>query len=77
MDTVIQALRNGLSLPPDAVLSGDTVLGTLPGWDSMNAINVQMEIETLVNRTELPLDLSGNVKIRDVVEQLERLHIKA
>lgn len=51
-------------------LSGETILGTLPGWDSMNAINLQIEIEAAVGRADLGIVLTDNMTVQDVVLEL-------
>ena len=51
-------------------LSRQTVLGLLPGWDSMNAINLEIEIESAVGRTGLGIVLTDKTTVQDVILEL-------
>jgi hypothetical protein len=51
-------------------LSGQTRLGALPGWDSMNGVNLQIEIESAVGRTDLDLILTDKMTVQDVILEL-------
>lgn len=51
-------------------LSGQTRLGALPGWDSMNGVNLQIEIESAAGRTDLDLILTDKMTVQDVIVEL-------
>ena len=68
MNVVQQAIIN---LFPDADktrLNGETQLKDIILWDSMNAINLVMEIESLSGCSELPLKFSETVTISEIEE---------
>jgi hypothetical protein len=72
---IIKAIQTALSVPENFPLLDETKLGTIPGWDSMVAINVQMELEALSGKNELNIRLTDQMTISDVAEQLKGLGI--
>ena len=48
----------------------DTRLADIPGWDSMNAVNVLAQIEALSGRENLQLTFGNNLTISQVLEAL-------
>ena len=48
----------------------ETKLGEIPGWDSMNAVNVLVQLEAQTGRGDLQLVFSGKLTIAQLVESL-------
>ena len=48
----------------------ETKLADIPGWDSMNAVNVLAQLEALTGRENLQLAFSSNLTISQVLEAL-------
>ncbi len=53
-------------------LAPNTQLGLLPGWDSMNAINLQIELEALTGRPDLELVLTPDMTLTDLASALKK-----
>ncbi len=53
-------------------LTGSTRLADVPGWDSMNAVNLQIEIETALESNDLNLKLYGKTTVQELEEDLKR-----
>ena len=53
-------------------LTDKTILESLPGWDSMNAINLQIEIESLAGRSNLGIVLTDKMTIHDIKLELRK-----
>lgn len=51
-------------------LSGQTKLGDIPGWDSMNSVNLQVEIESATARTDLDIVPTAEMTVQDVTQEL-------
>jgi hypothetical protein len=51
-------------------ITPDTKLAEIPGWDSMNAVNVLAQIEALTGRENLQLAFGSNMTISQVLESL-------
>ena len=48
----------------------DTKLAEIPGWDSMNAVNVLAQLEALTGRENLQLVFSNSLTISQILEAL-------
>ena len=68
MNVVQQAIINLFPGTDKTRLNGETQLKDIILWDSMNAINLVMEIENLSGCSELPLKYSETVTISEIVE---------
>lgn len=71
METLKQALVNVF---PDAEadkLGPDTKLAEIPGWDSMNAVNVLAQLEMLTGRANLQLAFANDLTIGQVLSALQ------
>ena len=71
MKLIQQAIKNVF---PDAVVEDfteATKLLDIPGWDSMNAVNLAVEIEVLSGCHSLGLEFGDDVTIGQIVERLK------
>ena len=48
----------------------ETKLADIPGWDSMNAVNVLAQLEALTGRENLQLAFTSDLTIAQVLEAL-------
>ena len=58
---------------PDAdtsTLNSNTTMAQIPGWDSMNAVNLLLEIEATFGCTNLSLEFSDHQTLGEVCDQL-------
>jgi acyl carrier protein len=55
--------------------SEDLELSQIPDWDSMNAINFQMEIEAAFGVELNPDFIDAFLKVSDVIKELKRLGV--
>jgi hypothetical protein len=63
-----------VSVFPDAEasqLTPDTKLADIPGWDSMNAVNVLAQLEALTGRSNLQLVFANDLTIGEVLVALQ------
>lgn len=67
---VINAIRNVFPDQNPATLNLATRLGEIHGWDSMNAVNLQIELETRLNDVLLSFVVTEDLTIGDVVRQI-------
>lgn len=51
-------------------ITPETKLAEIPGWDSMNAVNVLAQIEALTGRGDLQLVFGSDLTISQLVEAL-------
>jgi hypothetical protein len=70
MDLIQQAITNVLPDTDVGCFSGETKLADIPGWDSMNAVNFLLEIESLSGRQNLQLAFGDEVTISQIVTAL-------
>jgi acyl carrier protein len=73
-DTLSKIITGIFDIFPDLdgiELDGETILGKIPDWDSMAAVNLQVFIEEHF-RVQLPLDLlHENATISEVVKFID------
>jgi acyl carrier protein len=70
MNLLTQAI---VAVFPDAEpgnITPDTKLADIPGWDSMNAVNVLAQLEALSGRTNLQLAFSSDLTVGQLLEAL-------
>jgi hypothetical protein len=53
-------------------LSESTRMEEIPGWDSMNAVNLLTQIEAQTGRTGLTIAFSNTLTIAEIIESLRR-----
>lgn len=70
MKLVQQAIGNVFPDCDASALTLETKLSELPDWDSMNAINLIMEIEALSGRQNLALQFGPDITVGQLVEML-------
>ena len=51
-------------------ITPETKLAEIPGWDSMNAVNVLAQIEGLTGREDLQLTFASDLTISQLLEAL-------
>ena len=76
MNVVQQAIINLFPGADKTKLDGKTQLKDIILWDSMNAINLVMEIESLAGCSELPLKFSENVTIAEIEDVVRSKGVK-
>jgi acyl carrier protein len=72
MDKIRTCLKNVFPRCDEAAVKADTLLGTIPGWDSMNSLNVLLELEGTFSVDLQEETLSGKQHVSDIVEMLRR-----
>lgn len=71
LDKIIQGIFDIFPDLDGMELSGETILGEIPDWDSMAAVNLQVFIEETF-KVQLPLDLlNENAKMSEVVKYID------
>ena len=55
----------------------ETKLADIPGWDSMNAVNVLAQLEALTGRANLQLVFGSDLTIAQVLEALRAQGVPA
>ncbi len=70
MELLRQAIVYVFPEAEGTTLAPDTKLTEIPGWDSMNAINVLLQLQMLTGRADLQLIFNSNLRICDLVESL-------
>jgi acyl carrier protein len=63
MEKLYSVVREALSLDQSVVLAPQTRLKELPGWDSMNSVNLEMAIETAYNVDRSAFDLNDDTTL--------------
>jgi acyl carrier protein len=58
-------------------LTGETRLDTIAGWDSMNAMNLLIEIEELSGKRPLKLEFSEELTVSKLREQFRAQGVEA
>jgi acyl carrier protein len=58
-------------------LSETTRMEEIPGWDSMNAVNLLAQIEAQTGRTGLALAFSNTLTIAEIIESLRAQGVAA
>lgn len=72
MDTVLEALKSVFD-EFDEVNFGEAMkLGDIPGWDSMNSVNLQIELEEMFDVDLSDTVLEGSHSISDVIGILRK-----
>jgi hypothetical protein len=71
---MVELLKRAIvSVFPEAEASKitcETKLADIPGWDSMNAVNVLAQLEALTGRENLQLAFTSDLTIAQVLEAL-------
>jgi acyl carrier protein len=75
MKTIIKAISNVFPETNVTVLLPETKLYEISGWDSMNAINLQMELATLLQKEDLDFKLSDKMTLKDIADELSKLGV--
>jgi acyl carrier protein len=70
VELLIQALVSVFPEADASKITLETKLADIPGWDSMNAVNVLAQLEALTGRENLQLAFSSNLTISQVLEAL-------
>jgi acyl carrier protein len=71
LDKIIQGIFDIFPDLDGLEFNGETILGEIPDWDSMAAVNLQVFIEETF-KVQLPLDLlNENAKIAEVVHYID------
>jgi hypothetical protein len=66
MEKLKKAIKNVYGDVVETALTPETRLGDLPGWDSMSAINLEMEIEAVVGKENIGLGLKPDMTLEGV-----------
>ncbi len=70
MELLKQAIVSVFPEADASKITLDTKLADIPGWDSMNAVNVLAQLEALTGRENLQLTFGNNLTIAQVLEAL-------
>ncbi len=58
-------------------ITPETKLADIPGWDSMNAVNVLAQLEALTGRSGLQFAFSSDLTVAQVLEALRAQGVRA
>jgi acyl carrier protein len=72
MEKLCQLIRETFSLNEKIILSEKTYLREIPGWDSMNAVNLEIAIETAYGVEPSQLELTDDTSLTELAAQLEK-----
>ena len=70
MDKVIRCIHAVFPDADESALTPESRLGGIPGWDSMNSVNLLLELEAAFSVRLLNEMLSGDQRLADVVALL-------
>jgi len=70
MEKILEAIKEVFPEADLNALNEATKLSHLPGWDSMNAVNLVLEIEERFNCSSLKLEFSDALTIGEVCAAL-------
>jgi acyl carrier protein len=72
-DEILSILSRTLELPPGYELAGNTMIGKVPGWDSLTWVNVITAIESYC-QGEFPIEKIDDLhSISDLVKVISEL----
>jgi hypothetical protein len=77
MEILRQALVSVFPEADGSKLLPETKLSEIPGWDSMNAVNVLAQLEALTGREDLQLVFGSDLTISQVLEALRAQGVEA
>ena len=77
MKPIAKILESVIQGADAAALRPDTILKTIPGWDSMNAINFLLEVESNYSIDLSQLDLSKLATFGQLCDSLSALGVPA
>ena len=70
MELLIKAIVSVFPEADASKITLDTKLADIPGWDSMNAVNVLAQLEALTGRENLQLAFNNSLTISQILEAL-------
>ena len=70
MELLIKAIVSVFPEADASKITLDTKLADIPGWDSMNAVNVLAQLEALTGRENLQLAFTNSLTISQILEAL-------
>lgn len=73
MKNAIKALLNVFPELHEAEIKPDLTLGAIPGWDSMNVINLQLELEALCKVDLSAENISGDMTVDQLEDRIKML----
>lgn len=71
MEKIIAAIKSVFEEFDETELRSDMLLDEVPDWDSMNSVNLQLELETTFEVDLSDIVLTGEYRISDVIKILE------
>lgn len=71
IEKLYQVIREGFSLDEQFILRETTCLREIPRWDSMNAVNLEMALETAYGVDARSLNLTEQTSLLDLARQIE------
>lgn len=70
MHKIIACLKEVFPDCDPSVITPQTTLGEVPGWDSMNSVNLLMELESAFSVSMFNETLTSKQRVEDVAELL-------
>ena len=71
MIRVVEAIKTVFPDFDEATFSSDMEMLQIPGWDSMNSVNLQMQLQTMFNVQFDQFVLSDESRVSDIVAFLK------
>ena len=70
MEKIRTALKNVFPELKDEQVTDELKLYDIPGWDSMNVINLQLELETILGLDLSAFQMTGDLTLKQLREKL-------
>lgn len=77
MELIKKAIANVFIDADVNQIDADTKLSSIPGWDSMNAVNLLLELQTLTGCGTLKFDFRNEMTVAQLSQTLKEHGIKA
>ena len=77
MELLRQAIEYVFPEAQGTKMTLETRLTEIPGWDSMNAVNILVQLEALTGRGDLQLVFGNSLTISQVLEALRAQGVPA
>ncbi len=76
MEPLKKALKTVFEEFDEKEFSENLELSEIPGWDSMNSVNLQLELESIFGVEFSGFQIGGAHKIKDIIKYLEKHGIR-
>lgn len=71
MELLLKAIKSVFEDFDEKEFNENLEMSEIPGWDSMNSVNLQLEIESVFGIDFSKFIIGGNHKISDIIENIK------